>query len=225
VYGAKNCTVPAWNFYLNTWSDCTTQCGGTQTITRTVSSYGEAGGEPCPALSWNRRCGNNYCAATMVIQGYYYWGPFCSGATTRTVNYRFRSDRDIDLYVFDAPDFIRYSWDASLIKPLNAYYQPAFAHLNTNFEIDTFTVPANKCYYMVLDNTNVGATKTRDDDQDGVPDTFNVYFSFQGINTNDGFTDFSQQYGVFQPASASQLSMSFFGAFLTVLTVLVLKLE
>jgi len=161
----------------------------------------------------------------MVTQGYYRWGPFCAGSSPRTVNYRFRSDRNIDVYIFDSADFVRYSWDASLIKPLNAYYSPAFAHLNTNFEIDSFTVPANACYYMVLDNTNVGPTKTRDDDQDGVPDTFNVHFSFSGINGADGFSDFSHQYGVFQPASASQLSLSFFGAFLTILTILVLKLE
>jgi len=225
-YGKKNCSVPAWNYYMNTYSPCTTQCGGTQTITRSVYSYGEAGGEPCPALSWNQRCGNNYCQDTMLTQGYYRWGPFCADATSsRTVHYRVQTDENIDLYVFDSADFVRYTWDASLITPLNAYYQPAYAHLSTNYQIDTFTVPAGQCYYMVLDNTNVGPTKTQANQNPPYPDTFNIRYSFQGINSADGFSDFNYQYGVFQAGSATQLSLSFFGAFLTVLTVVVLKLE
>jgi len=198
-------------------------CGGSQTITRSPFSFGEAGGEPCPDLTWNRYCGNNYCTMSMETQGYIHWGPFCAQSTPRTINYRFQSDRDIDLYVFDAGDYTRYTWDASLIKPLNAYYSPAFAHLNTNFEIDSFTVPANTCYFFVLDNTNVGATKTRDDDQDGVPDTFNIRYSFANVNSEDGFTDFSYQAGQFQAGSASTLSAGFFGAVLIVVTALLLN--
>jgi len=223
VPGKKNCTYPNFYYYLNTVSACSSQCGGTQTITRSPYAFGEAGGEPCPALSWNRFCGNNYCTMSMDTQGYIHWGPFCAQDTARTINYRFQGDRNIDLYVFDAADYTRYTWDASLVTPLNAYYSPAYAHLNTNFEIDSFTVPPNQCYFFVLDDTNVGPTATRDDDNNGVPDQFYVRYSFSNVNAEDGFTDFSYQAGQFQAGLASSLSASFFGAVLIVVMALLLN--
>jgi len=220
VSGKKNCTVPPWYWYQNTYSGCTSNCGGTQTQTRTPYSLGESGGEPCPSLTWIYNCGQMYCTDTILTQGYYKWGPFCADSTSsRTVNYRFITDEAIDMYVFDQADYTRYTWDASIINPLNAYYSPAYAHLNTQYQVDSFTVPAGQCYYMVLDDTNVGPTKTQQNQVPGIPDTFNVHFSFSGINTADGFSDFQNQLGVFQPASASKISLTLLSAFLVAFTL------
>jgi hypothetical protein len=159
----------------------------------------------------------------MDYRGYYQWGPFCADTTERTISYRiYTRHNNIDLYVFDRPAFQRYTWDAALTKPQNAYYAPVRAHLNTYFEIDSFTVPPGKCYHLVLDNTNVGPTNGNN----GVFDQFTFEFTLQGTNSNDGFSDFSYFKGSFQPAAAVRTSsISFFGAFLTAIIVFILKLE
>jgi len=216
-YGKKNCTFPLWSQFQFTQTQCTSNCGGTQTNTRSVYSLGEPGGVPCPALSWTSYCGSLYCTAEMVTGGYYYWGPFCSANAPRTINYRILTDQNIDLYVFDQPDYTRYTWDSDLATPLNTYYYPEYAHLATNYEVDSFTVPAGNCYMLVLDNTNVGPTQVN-------TQPFNVHFSFSGINTADGFTDYQNQYGVFQPSSVSRsASVSFFAVFLAMIVVVVLQ--
>jgi len=222
VYGAANCTVSPW--YSRAQTDCTFQCGGgTQTWTRTIQSYGEPGGEPCPVLSVTVSCGQTWCQDNIVSQGYYRWGPFCAGSTARTVGYYVYLSQDIDLYVFDEPDFNRYTWDAALSTPQNSYYAPVNAYLTTNFETDTFTVPPGKCYYLVLDNSNVGPTKGNGN---GVFTDVWFQYAITGATSADGFSDFSYQSGFYQPAAAVRSSsVSFFGIFLTAIIILILKLE
>jgi hypothetical protein len=221
VEGKKNCSVTSWNSRAET--ECTTMCGGgTETWQRNVLSFGEEGGEPCPQLAITLPCNTYWCHDNIVSEGYYHWGPFCAGASARTVSYKIRTNQDIDLYVFDEPDFNRYTWDSALATPQNAYYAPVNAYLTTNFEIDVFVVPPNHCYYLVVDNTGVGPTKG----QNGV--YTNVYFEYSlgGFTTQDGFSDFSYQKGLYQPAAAVRSSsVSFFGVFLTAIILLILKLD
>jgi len=221
VQGAQNCTVTPWS--PNADTDCNTMCGGgTQTYGRRVITYGELGGEPCPALSITVPCHREWCRDNIVSEGYYHWGPFCAGQAQRTVGYYIHTSQDIDLYVFDEPDFNRYTWDSALSTPQNAYYSPVNAYLTTNFEADSFVVPPGKCYYLVLDNTGVGPTKGNNGEYE------NVYFEFaiRGVTPADGFSDFSYQLGLYQPAAAVRSSsVSFFGVFLTAIILLILKLE
>jgi len=196
--------------------------GGSETWSRTVISYGEPGGEPCPKLAISVPCNTNWCRDNILSEGYYHWGPFCAGQTARTVDYYIHTSQDIDLYIFDELNFNRYTWDSALSTPTNSYYAPINAYLTTNFEADDFTVPAGKCYYLVLDNTGVGPTKGNN----GVYE--NVYFEFSigGVTPADGFSDFSYQKGLYQPAAAVRSSsISFFGVFLTAIILLILKLE
>jgi len=223
VSGAQNCTVTSWNSRSET--DCSTMCGGgTETWTRRVVSYGEPGGEPCPVLSIAVPCHTEWCNDNIVSEGYYHWGPFCAGASDRTVSFYIRTDQDIDIYVFDQPDFNRYTWDSAMATPQNAYYSPAMAYLTTNFETDSFVVPKTKCYYLVIDNTNVGPTKGNGQNGEFIPVNFN--FGIYGATPADGFSDFSYLKGLYQPAAAVRSSsISFFGVFLTVIILLILKLE
>jgi len=221
VPGKKNCSVTSWQNRAQT--ECNTMCGGgSSTWTRTVLSYGEPGGEPCPRLALIVPCNSQWCNDNIVSSGYYYWGPFCADANPRSIGYYVNTDQNIDLYVFDEPDFERYTWDSALSTPQNTYYSPVDAYLTTNFESDTFIVPPGKCYYLVLDNTAVGPTQGNN----GV--YTNVFFNFaiRGATYADGFSDFGYQKGLYQPAAAPRgSSVSFFGAFLTSIIVLILKLE
>jgi len=221
VSGAQNCTVTSW--FAGARTECNTMCGGgTQTWTRTVTNYGEPGGEPCPVLALAVPCNTNWCSDNIVSEGYYYWGPFCAGETARTVNYYVYTSENIDLYIFDEPDFDRYTWDSALSTPTNAYYYPVNAYLTTNFEADDFIIPPGKCYYLVLDNTGVGPTQGNN----GVYDNIFFEFAIRGVTPADGFSDFSYQKGLYQPAAAVRSSsVSFFGVFLTAVILLILKLE
>jgi len=222
VHGKRNCTVSSWNQRAET--ECNTMCGGgSQTWTRTVESYGEPGGEPCPRLAITVPCNTGWCQDIILDKGYYSWGPFCAGSAPRTVGYVVNTNQDIDLYIFDQSNFMRYTWDAALPTPQNTYYQPVNAYLTTNFESDVFTIPANQCYYLVLDNSDVGPTKGNNGDY-SQPVYFN--YAIKGANIADGFSDFGYQKGSYQPAAAVRSSsVSFFGAFLTAIIVLILKLE
>jgi len=219
--GKRNCTVTSWN--QRTETDCNTMCGGgSKTWQRTVVSYGEPGGEPCPRLALSVPCNTNWCTDNIVSKGYYSWGPFCAGTNARTVGYYFNSNQDVDLYVFDSVNYARYTWDSALTTPQNTYYSPVNAYLTTNFESDTFVVPSGQCYYLVLDHTDVGPTKGNNGEYT------NVFFQFgiRGATPADGFSDFGYQKGLYQPATAARSSsVSFFGAFLTGIIVLFLKLE
>jgi len=222
VSPAQNCTVTSWGQRTDT--DCNTMCGGgSEAWTRRIISYGEPGGEPCPTLAMNVPCNTQWCSDNIISEGYYHWGPFCADSTeSRTVGYYVHTSENIDLYVFDQPDFDRYTWDSALSTAQNAYYSPVNAYLTTNFEHDTFTVPPNQCYHLVLDNTAVGPTQGNN----GVYD--NIYFEFAmyGVTADDGFSDFSYQKGLYQPAAAVRSSsVSFFGVFLTAIILLILKLE
>jgi hypothetical protein len=223
VPGKKNCSVSGWSAQSAT--DCSTQCGGgSRTYIRSVISYGEPGGEPCPRLAISSPCGTSHCTDTINAEGYYHWGPFCADDTARTIGYYVRTTngQDIDLYVFDELDFNRYTWDSALSTPTNAYYAPKQAYLTTNFETDTFVVPAGHCYYLVVDHTGVGPTKGNN----GVYDPFNIEFSIRGGTPYDGFSDYAYLRGLYQPATAARSSsVSFFGAFMTAIIVLILKLE
>jgi len=225
IPGKQGCEVSSWTSGSTDASDCTFSCGGgTRAFTRNVLDYGEPGGEPCPQLSINAPCGSFRCYDLIQSEGYYHWGPFCAGATQRRIEYYINTDRDMDLYIFDAPDFARYTWDSALSTPQNAYYSPVNAYLKTNFEHDTFTVPPNKCYHLVVDNTNVGPTKGQGDQGQFVET--NVFFYLKGMSSADGFSNYYTQQGFYQPATAVQsASVSFFGVFLTAIVVLVLKLE
>jgi len=220
-YGKKNCTVTSW--FQSQQTQCNTMCGGgTETWTREVTDYGEPGGEPCPRLAITVPCNTQWCSDNIVSEGYYHWGPFCADQNPRTIGYYVNTNQNIDLYVFDDPDFNRYTWDSALAKPQNTYYAPVNAYLHTNFEHDTFVVPPSKCYHLVLDNTNVGPTQGNN----GVFTDVFFNFAIYGGNPNDGFSDFSYQSGFYQPAAAVRTSsVSFFGAFLTAVIVLILKLE
>jgi len=224
VWPAQNCSVTNWGTRSTT--DCSSMCGGgSYTWTRQVQSYGEPGGEPCPVLSVTVPCGDKWCHDNIVDEGYYHWGPFCAGQTQRIVTYYVNTfGQNIDLYVFDQANFNRYTWDAALSTPQNAYYYPVTAYLNTYFEHDSFVVPPGQCYHLVLDNSNVGPTKGNG--QNGA--FTNIYFEFaiSGVTAADGFSDFSYQRGLYQPAAAVRSSsISFFGIFLTAIVLLVLKLE
>jgi len=221
VFGKQNCTVSSWNSRAET--DCSSMCGGgTETWTRRVVSYGEPGGEPCPTLAITVPCGDRWCHDNIVSEGYYHWGPFCAGQAQRKVGYYVRTNRDIDLYIFDQPNFNRYTWDSALSTPQNAYYSPVNAYLTTNFESDSFIVPPGKCYYLVVDHTGVGPTKGNN----GVYERVDFDFAITGISPADGFSDFSYQKGLYQPAAAVRSSsISFFGVFLTAIILLILKLE
>jgi hypothetical protein len=166
-------------------------------------------------------CGPRWCNEWVEGQGYYHWGPFCATSTPRQVSYTVNSNQDIDLYIFDHKDFNRYTWDASLSKPSNAYYAPVNAYLTTHFESDSFIVPPGHCYHLVLDNTGVGPTSGNN----GIYTPVNFNFALRGANPTDGFSDFNYQRGFFQPASAVRTSsLSFFGAFLVAIIMLMLKL-
>jgi len=220
---AQNCTVTGWGSRAETV--CNTMCGGgSETWTRRVVSYGDFGGEPCPVLAITVPCHTEWCYDWIYSAGYYHWGPFCAGETTRQISYYMNSNRDIDLYIFDTPDFNRYTWDSTLSTPQNAYYSPVNAYLTTSFEADSFLVPPGKCYYLVIDNTNVGPTKGQNDD--GSFDDVYFNFAIRGVTPADGFSDFSYQKGLYQPAAAVRSSsISFFGVFFTVIVLLILKLE
>jgi hypothetical protein len=220
-YGKRNCTVSSWPSASST--ACTTNCGGgTQTFTRTITSYGEQGGEPCPRLAITVPCGNRFCGGSIDQEGYYHWGPFCASSTPRQISYTVSTSQDIDLYIFDQLDFNRYTWDAALATPQNAYYSPVNAYLTTHFESDSFTVPPGKCYHLVLDNTGVGPTNGNN----GIFTNVGVSFALKGTNPTDGFSSYYYQTGFYQPASAVRTSsLSFFAAFLAVIVMLMLKLD
>jgi len=221
VQGKQNCSVTSWGNVAQT--QCNTMCGGgSETWTRQVISYGEPGGEPCPRLAITVPCNTFWCSDNILSEGYYSWGPFCADTTPRTIGYYINTNQNIDIYIFDAPDFARYTWDSALSTPLNTYYQPVNAYLTTNFETDTFTVPVGSCYYLVIDNTNVGPTQGNN----GVFTDVFFNFAIRGGTPDDGFSDFGNQLGFYQPAAASRSSsLSFFGIFLTSIIVLILKLE
>jgi len=222
VQGKKNCSVSAWS----SDTGCSFGCGdATTTRSRTIMTYGEQGGVPCPALSWTNPCtpqqGQQDCHSDMYSAGYYHWGPFCAGATDRTISYWFNTQgNEIDFYLFDQSNFNRYTWDAALTTPQNAYYYPVFAYLKTDYESSSFIVPAGKCYKVVIDNTNVGPAKGNN----GQFNEFTFYYQFRGVTTLDGFSDYSMLEGYYQPASAFRASISFFGVIVTAVLVLLLKL-
>jgi len=197
-------------------------CGtASNTQSRSIGSFGGVGGVPCPALSFSYTCPQQYCYTQTNQAGYYKWGPFCAGTTARTISYMYNTQgNNIDSYVFDVTNFNRYTWDAALSTPQNAYYYPITAYLNNDYQVSSFTVPPNSCYMFVLDNTNVGPAQPANTNM-----PFNTFYQFSGITTNDGFSDYSYQAGYWQPASAFRASVSFFGAFVTIVMVIFLKLE
>jgi len=223
VPGAQNCVVSSWNSISDTV--CSTGCGGgEQSWTRRVLSFGTAGGEPCPTLAISVPCNTGWCSDNILSRGYYHWGPFCADTEARTINYYVYTSENIDLYVFDQPDFDRYTWDAAMVTPQNAYYYPVDAYLTTNFEKDSFTVPAGSCYHLVLDNTAVGPTQGNANT--GQYDNIFFFYTIQGGTAYDGFSNFNMQAGTYQPAAAVRSSsVSFFGVFFTAIVLLVLKLE
>jgi len=216
--GASNCSVSSWSSI----TPCTFGCGqASATLSRSINSYGSVGGVPCPALSFSFPCQNGDCNTMTYEAGYWKWGPFCAGTNARTINFMYNTfGNNIDMYLFDSANFNRYTWDAALTTPQNSYYYPVEAYLNNYYQSSSFVVPAGQCYTFVLDNTNVGPGKPANTNM-----PFFMVWQFSGTTSNDGFVNYNMQEGYFQPASAFRASVSFFGAFVTLVLVIFLKLE
>jgi len=190
----QNCTVSDWSYP----GGCSRQCGtGTYTMTRTVMQEPGPGGAACPQLSITVECNTFFCQQNLAGRGYLSWGPIPggqAGAPATVITWNIYSDPDnVDVFLFDGDDnYLLYIQDTYRTPAWNTGYVAYRSMLNTNNCFDTVSLDPGLNYYLVVDNTPVGAANGNN----GQYDPLTIGYNMTGfdlttlpppLNTGDAF--------------------------------------
>jgi len=167
----QNCTTTHWS----QWGPCSVQCSvGSQNRTRTETAPGD-GTYPC-VLTDFASC-TNVCWMGMSGRGYIAWGPW-TGTASLTYNiaaYQY----PVDIFVFTDQNYALYQQDASLPTPYNSGFLAVRSMLNTQNAQDTVALQSGTNYYLVMDNTPIGAANGNNGA--GQYSQLTISYFFQGI--------------------------------------------
>jgi hypothetical protein len=109
---------------------------------------------------------------TIAHEGYFFWGPF-KGPGPLVYNI-VAIDTQLDVFVFDQPNFFQYQYDAARVTPFQTGYAPVRSMLNILNAQDTVPLDTTSSYYLVVDHTLIGGAQGTN--QNGVqvflPDRF-----------------------------------------------------
>jgi len=203
-----NCTVtPYWTGY----SGCSKTCGG-GTYWRSVSviQYPEPGGTPCPPLNYTYDCNTDMCYTDMQGYGFYFWGPFTGpGPLSYTIA---RVQYALDVFLFDQQNFIQYQYDVQRPKP----YQTNYAPIRSSLDIETvksegpIALSTTTNYYLVVDNTNIGAVGgTTDNNGNQVFTPVRFYYAVTGLDPGPGYQSSQFMSAASPVAQISTLAVAF----------------
>lgn len=132
-------------------------------MTRQVLQFPDTahGGTPCPILEVDFQCNTHFCQDTINGWGYLSWGPIYGGPAGQaiTITYNIYSNPDnVDIFLFAGDDnYLLYIQDSQRPKAWNTGYKAVAAMLNTDNAFQTIQLEAGVNYYLVVDNTPVGA--------------------------------------------------------------------
>jgi len=123
-------------------------------------------------------------------EGFYFWGPFTGPGP---ITYTFaRSQYAYDVFLFDQDNFIQYQYDAQRPSPFQTNYKA----LVSTLDIETvksegpMTLDANTNYFLVVDNTYIGATAGTTNGAGQTVFTQNdIYYKFEGFNPGVGYSE------------------------------------
>jgi len=115
------------------------------------------------------------------MKGYYAWGPIQgSGTLSYRISARY-NNVDLDVFLFDEANARRYFEDAGRDEPFGAGrqagYLPVAACLEDRNCVDDVVLDPTVKYYLVVDHTDIGPTKQRD--EDGREDYEEVRFRYK----------------------------------------------
>lgn len=147
----NNCTLTQWSRF----TPCDKTCGGgLRKRSRRVLTPAGPGGV-CFPLEETQACNTQFCRASMGRRGYYVWGPI-EVTTPTPIRYRFGSNRDVDVFLFDAENYQQYLDDVAREPPFNYGYSAVRASLDDNIYEERVTLQPGRRYYLVVDHTEVG---------------------------------------------------------------------
>jgi len=177
-----NCTVSDLTWY----SPCTVPCGGGTTWrARYIIQQPGPGGTPCPQLNFTYPCNTDFCMEELGGYGFYFWGPFMGPGPLKYNIWAW--DANVDVFVFDQPNFLQYQFDVQRPTPFNTGYSPLRAMLNVDNAADTVPLDTTSQYYLVVDHTWVGAasgTTNNNGQQVFLPNRFTYLIS--GVDYGTG---------------------------------------
>jgi len=212
-----NCTTTPWSYP----SQCSNQCGGGwQSITRQVIQQPDVthGGTPCPILELDMRCNTQFCQQFLAGRGYLSWGPIWGGDPGQppvVISYNIYSNPDnVDVFLFTADNnYLLYIQDTYRTPAWNTGYTAYRSMLNTDNCFETVTLQAGTNYYLVVDNTPVGAANGNN----GQYDPLTIGYNVTGvdltqlpppINTGDAFRTSASVLVVFSAVAAALLALA-----------------
>jgi len=209
-----NCTVGG--MYSGGWSGgCSRTCGGgTYWVARAVYQYPGPGGTPCPQLNFTYACSTQMCyevigAGTSTTTGmggygFWFWGPFKGpGPLSYTIT---RGSYAVDVFLFTQDNFVQYQYDVQRPKPYQTNYAPLRADLNVDTVKDEpdITLDANTYYYLVVDNSAIGAaTGTTDGNGNTIYPANTFYYAISGVDYGTGYQSSTIMSGAESRASVS----------------------
>jgi len=173
-----NCSVSQWSYP----SPCSRQCGtGYSTTTRTILQQPNiaGGGTPCPLLQITVSCNTHFCQEYLSGRGFLSWGPIfggVAGAPPVTISWNIYSNPDnVDIFLFPGDDnYLLYIQDSQRTKAWNTGYTAYRSMLNTDNAYETVQLMAGVNYYLVVDNTPVGAANGNNGQYDPLTIGYNM---------------------------------------------------
>jgi len=174
----QNCTVSQWSYP----SPCSKQCGtGYSTTSRTILQEPNVagGGTPCPLLQITVACNTRFCQEFLSGRGFLSWGPIfggVAGAPPVTISWNIYSDNDnVDIFLFPGDDnYLLYIQDTQRTPAWNTGYSAYRSMLNTDNAFETVQLQAGVNYYLVVDNTPVGAANGNNGQYDPLTIGYNM---------------------------------------------------
>jgi len=211
----QNCTVSDWSYP----GGCSRRCGtGHYTMTRTVLQQPDLnnGGTACPLLTITVECNTFFCQEDLPGRGYLSWGPIPggqAGAPPTVITYNIYSDPDnVDVFLFEGDDnYLLYIQDTYRTPAWNTGYTAFRSMLNTDNTYDTVSLNPGTNYYLVVDNTPVGAANGNNGQYDDLTIGYNMTgFDLRSLppplNTGDAFRVSASLFAVLASVVAAVLA-------------------
>jgi len=150
-------------------------------MTRTILQQPNiaGGGTPCPILSTSMQCNTHFCQEYLQGLGFLSWGPIyggSAGGAPVVITWKIYSNNDnVDIFLFTGDDnYLLYIQDSQRTKAWNTGYSAFRSMLNTDNAYDTVTLNPGVNYYLVVDNTPVGAANGNNGQYDPVTVGYNM---------------------------------------------------